>query len=103
MSNLVEKLWPHTKVCTFIAIALVAGALYWGLNLYTFGIYVLVGWLLLPLVSYWVMGNHNWPGSFMIKMYPMFIRKLTTFGWLLLCLALSYVWVAAFIQFGFRK
>lgn len=102
MSEIVEKLWPYAKICAFIAIALIVGGSFFELNIYVFGIFVLASWLLFPLVSYWLTGNHNWPVSFMVKAYPMFVRKFTVFGWFLLCLILSYVWVTAFIQFKFR-
>jgi hypothetical protein len=91
MNDLVEKLWPHIKVSTIIEIALIVGGAFLTYNFYVLGVYLLAGWLLSPLVSYWLMGNHNWPISFMIKMYPMFVRKFTL-GWFLSLLILSYVW-----------
>lgn len=102
MNNFAEKLWPHAKASTVLAIALIVGGCFLEMSVYVFGLYVLAGWLLSPLVTYWLMGNHNWPVSFLIKMYPMFVRKFTALGWLLTCLILSYVWVAALVQFRFR-
>ena len=101
MNPIIEITWPYLKFITVIAIALIITASFYKSNVYILGLYLFSGWLLTPLVTYWLLGNHDTPITFMIRLYPKFIRKFVSYGWLILLIILTLIWLYLLIHVNF--
>lgn len=80
MESLIKQTWPYIRISTILAATLIVVINFIdnaGLNLIG---YLLVSWLLLPIVTFWVLGDHDLPISFMIRVYPKSLRKFTAYG-----------------------
>ena len=102
MNDLLEKLWTHTKASSIIAIALIIGTAFISENIYVFGIYLVSGWLFSPIVTYWLVGEHDLPISFMVNIYPKPLRLFVAYGWFFCLIVLSFVWINLAISVNSR-
>lgn len=94
-------MWTHTRLTTVIAISLI---LVLGLipqNVYVLGGYLLSAWLLSPLVTCWLVAEHDTPTSFLVAIYPKPLRIFVAYGWFVGLALLTYVWVMMFVHVTF--
>ena len=101
MNGIIEKTWQHLKATTVIAITLIVIASFYKSNVYILGLYLFSGWLLTPLATYWMLGDHDLPITFMVRVYPKIIRKFVSYGLLVSMVILTIIWVYLVIHVNF--
>ena len=101
MNAFIEQTWKYLRVTTLLAIALIIIGGFYQSNVYILGLYLFSGWLLTPVATYWLLGNHDLPISFMVKVYPKIIRKFVSFGWLFSLIILTIIWLYLLIHVNF--
>ena len=101
MYGIIEKTWQHLKITTVIAIILIVIAGFYESNVYILGLYLFSGWLLTPLATYWMLGDHDLPITFMVRVYPKIIRKFVSYGMLVTMVILTIIWVYLVIHVNF--
>ena len=103
METLARTLKPWRTLPGLIGIAAALGAYvvlrYFndGLTPYTralvLGLFVLAGWLFTPFIIYALILENNAKYSFLITIYPRFVRTFTAYGWLFAICAITFVWL----------
>ena len=101
MNETIEKTWQHLKTTTVIAIALIVIASFYKSNVYILGLYLFSGWLLTPLATYWMLGDHDLPITFLVRIYPKIIRKFVSYGLLVSMVILTIIWVYLVVHVNF--
>ena len=101
MNGFIEKTWNYLKTTTVIAITLIVIGGFYQSNVYVLGLYLFSGWLLTPLVTYWLLGNHDTPITFMIRVYPKFLRQFISYGWLSSLVILTLIWLYLLIHVNY--
>ena len=81
-----------------LALTLIAWLSFLAPNVYVLGGYVVAGWLSSPLVTYWLVGDHATPVSFLVRVYPRPLRELTVIGWYGALVLLTLAWLLAFVH-----
>ena len=103
MDRIIKKSWQHLKITTVIAVIFIVIATFYETNgnVYILGLYLFSGWLLTPLATYWMLGEHDLPITFMVRIYPKIIRKFVSYGLLVTMLILTIIWVYLVIHVNF--
>ena len=101
MNGIIEKSWLYLKTTTVIAISIIVIASFYESNVYTLGLYLFSGWLLTPLATYWMLGDHDFPITFLVRVYPKIIRKFVSYGLLVSLVILTIIWVYLIIHVNF--
>ncbi len=94
-------MWAYIRVTTVVAIALILTLNLFQQNVYVLGGYLLSAWLLSPLVTYWVVDEHDTLISFVITIYPKPLRLFAAYGWFVGLALLTYVWVMMLVHVTF--
>ena len=103
MERIIEQSWQYLKTTTVVAIMLIIIANFYETNgnVYILGLYLFSGWLLTPLATYWMLGDHDWPITFMVRVYPKIIRKFVSYGLLVTMVILTIIWGYLVIHVNF--
>ena len=102
MDNFINKLKPYLSTSFALSAAIIISIQLIRHNPFVPGMYLLSAWLLMPLLMYWLVGDHKSSISFLVKPYPVQLRLFVSYSCVALLSVASILWIYIIIDVKFR-